>query len=109
MYCKAVCIRAALSCVLLACEAQAALDGLCPPLGPVLPPATSPSADPAFETAAAELTAKLKELTSSFNSSSVSIGVRSIHEAAPMFEFHYSPPLPIPVVSQRSTQTPFIA
>ncbi|KAF4466945.1 beta-lactamase 2 [Fusarium albosuccineum] len=92
MYYKVPCISTAVSWALLACVAQAASNGYCPPLGPVLPPPTSPSTYPTYGTAADELIAKLKELTSSFNSSAVSIGVRSVHEATPLFEFHHSPP-----------------
>lgn len=72
--------------------AQAGLNGLCPPMGPVLPPATSPRTDPGFDSAATTLTTKLQNLTSGFNYSAVSLGVMSIHEATPMFEFHHSPP-----------------
>ncbi|KAM0510791.1 hypothetical protein ACHAPE_010522 [Trichoderma viride] len=60
-------------------------------MGPVLPPATSPRTDPGFDSAAITLTTKLQELTSGFNYSAVSLGVISIHEATPMFEFHHSP------------------
>lgn len=76
---------------LMSQRVQAALNGLCPPMGPVLPPATSPRTDPGFDAAAITLKTKLQELTSRFNYSAVSLGVMSIHEATPMFEFHHSP------------------
>ncbi|KAL9471077.1 hypothetical protein ACSS6W_009018 [Trichoderma asperelloides] len=85
-------VSAVLAAWLTAQGAQATLNGYCPPMGPVLPPPTSPHTDPGFDSAAAKLTATLQKLTSGYNSSAVSMGVMSIHEAAPMFEFHYSPP-----------------
>lgn len=76
---------------LTARRVQAGLNGHCPPTGPVLPPATSPRTDPGFNSAAVTLTANLQKLTSGYNFSAVSLGVMSIHEATPMFEFHHSP------------------
>ncbi|UKZ93574.1 uncharacterized protein TrAFT101_008484 [Trichoderma asperellum] len=84
-------VSAVLTAWLTARGVQAALNGYCPPMGPVLPPPTSPHTDPGFDSAAAKLTVNLQKLTSGYNSSAVSVGVMSIHEAAPMFEFHHSP------------------
>lgn len=95
MRCSFISPKLAVSGVLFAWltarRVQAALDGHCPPIGPVLPPATSPHTDPGFSPATVKLTASLQKLTSEFNFSAVSLGVMSIHEAAPMFEYHHSP------------------
>ncbi|KAL7804798.1 beta-lactamase/transpeptidase-like protein [Trichoderma aethiopicum] len=65
----------------------------CPPLGQVLPPPTAPSHSEALRKATQKLGATLKShFTSNFNSSGVSVIVKSIHEDGPLFTHHYTPP-----------------
>lgn len=70
----------------------AALDGHCPPLGPVLPPPTQPSKHEAVPAAANALRDFLDNETSFYNDSAVAIGVKSIHEDSLLFEYAYTPP-----------------
>ncbi|KAK4154098.1 beta-lactamase-like protein 2 [Chaetomidium leptoderma] len=79
-----------LSCLTLG--AQAALDGHCPPLGPVLPAPTEPSKHEAVPAAAKALKEILQQMTASYNTSAVAIGVKSIHESNLLFEYSYTPP-----------------
>lgn len=78
-----------LSC--LGLGAQAALDGHCPPLGAVLPPPTRPSNHKAVPAAAAKLQGILDQMTSTYNNSAVTIGVKSIHEDHLLFEYAHTP------------------
>ncbi|KAI0129092.1 beta-lactamase/transpeptidase-like protein [Xylariales sp. AK1849] len=71
---------------------SAALDGLCPPLGPVLPAPTSPSASLHVQSALTVFEEALRNVTSNLNVSAVSVGVHSIHEVEPMLVFHHTPP-----------------
>ena len=50
----------------------------CPPLGPVLPPPLRPSTDSTVQAAVADLETKLRNLTSSFNGTAVSIAAEII-------------------------------
>ena len=70
----------------------AALDGHCPPLGPVLPIPTAPSSNPAVQSAVAQAVAALESLTTGFNYSALAVGVKSIHEDKLLLEYHYTPP-----------------
>lgn len=70
---------------------NAALDGHCPPLGPVLPQPTAPSSNAAVPSAVAILQKTLEQMTAQYNFSAVSLGARSIHEATSLFEFHHTP------------------
>jgi len=63
----------------------------CPPLGPVLPAPQLLSKDQLVLKTATMIEQGLKELTS-YNHSAVSIAAQSIHEDAPFFEYHYTPP-----------------
>ncbi|KAI1878406.1 uncharacterized protein JN550_000588 [Neoarthrinium moseri] len=72
--------------------AVASLDGLCPPLGPVLPAPKEPSSNLNVQAALKLFKESVHNVTGSFNKSAVSIGVQSIHESAPMFEYHFTPP-----------------
>jgi hypothetical protein len=72
--------------------AWAAVGGLCPPLGPVLPAPKAPSNSLYVQAAVAVLKEALFNGTAPLNGSSVSVGIQSIHEADPLFEFHYTPP-----------------
>lgn len=65
----------------------------CPPLGQVLPPPTAPSDSKVLSKATQKLSATLNShFTSNFNSSGVSVIVKSIHEDGPLFTHHYTPP-----------------
>ncbi|KAI1642457.1 beta-lactamase/transpeptidase-like protein [Daldinia loculata] len=66
----------------LARDVLAAKNGYCPPLGPVLPAPTSPSSNPVVQQYAVAL----------FDGTTVSIGVKSIHEATPLVDIHYQSP-----------------
>jgi CubicO group peptidase (beta-lactamase class C family) len=70
----------------------AAQDGHCPPLGPVLPAPTQPSKHEALPAAAAALRGALDQMTATYNSSAVAIGVKSIYETGLLFEYAYTPP-----------------
>jgi CubicO group peptidase (beta-lactamase class C family) len=72
--------------------ALAALNGHCPPHGPVLPPPTPPSKHEAIPAAANALRDILNQMTASYNASAVAIGVKSIHEPNLLFEYAYTPP-----------------
>ena len=81
--------------ILLSClstGAFAALNGHCPPLGPVLPTPKQPSKHEAVPVAAAALQDILNQMTSTYNTTAVAIGVKSIHETDLLFEYTYTPP-----------------
>ncbi|KAL2193853.1 beta-lactamase/transpeptidase-like protein [Corynascus similis CBS 632.67] len=81
--------------LLLSCVnhyALAALDGHCPPLGPVLPAPTQPSKHGAVSEAATTIKDIINKTTSVYNSSAVAIGVKSIHESGFVFSYTYTPP-----------------
>jgi CubicO group peptidase (beta-lactamase class C family) len=63
----------------------------CPPLGPVLPVSETPSRDAGVQQAIVAGKALLQNLTSGFNDTALSLGIRSIHEPSPMFTFHHTP------------------
>lgn len=66
----------------------------CPPLGIVLPPAQAPSNNPAVISATKKLTATIdSKFSSQLNSSGISLVVKSIHEDAPLFSYHFTPPV----------------
>lgn len=66
----------------------------CPPLGIVLPPAQAPSSNEAVTSATKKLTAILEsKFSSQLNSSGISLVVKSIHEDAPLFSYHFTPPV----------------
>ncbi|KAJ4152346.1 hypothetical protein NW754_004139 [Fusarium falciforme] len=67
----------------------------CPPLGAVFPAPQAPGESKLVQTAATKLKAGLEErITSKFNTSAISIGVKSIHEDDPLFTYHFTPPNP---------------
>lgn len=67
---------------------------LCPPLGAVLPAPKAPSGSQAVKTAIEKLRASLdSDFASKLNASGISIGVKSIHEDAPLFSYHFTPPV----------------
>lgn len=66
----------------------------CPPLGAVLPPPQAPSRNEAVKLATRKLKSTLDaEFSSKLNSSGISIAVKSIHEDAPLFSYHFTPPV----------------
>ncbi|KAI1370627.1 beta-lactamase/transpeptidase-like protein [Hypoxylon crocopeplum] len=71
--------------------ALAALDGHCPPLGPVIPAPINPSAHESVRQAIANVTDVFQNLTAEFDSTGISIAVKSIHEADPLLELHHTP------------------
>ncbi|KAI0108121.1 beta-lactamase/transpeptidase-like protein [Daldinia grandis] len=74
-------------------DVLAAKNGHCPPLGPVLPAPTSPSSNPVVQQALAVLKGALDQYAVAlFDGTTVSIGVKSIHEAKPLVDIHYQSP-----------------
>ncbi|EJT71686.1 hypothetical protein GGTG_10940 [Gaeumannomyces tritici R3-111a-1] len=71
---------------------HAGQDGHCPTFGAVLPAPKSPGKHEAVAAAKAGVKAFLDRLTADFNSSSLSVAVKSIHEPGNLFEYHYTPP-----------------
>ncbi|KAH8161815.1 hypothetical protein CIB48_g6434 [Xylaria polymorpha] len=71
---------------------QPAMDSV-PPLGPVLPVPVSPSNHDSVQAAIKTVTEKFLNLTASFNTTGVSIAVKSIHETNPILELHHTPPV----------------
>ncbi|KAI8714721.1 Beta-lactamase domain-containing protein [Fusarium sp. LHS14.1] len=69
----------------------AAKNNHCPPLGPVLPAPTSPSTSHAVKNAVKSLTGGIKALTGSFNNTTMSIGMVSLHEDKPILNLHHTP------------------
>ncbi|KAJ4300248.1 hypothetical protein N0V88_002920 [Collariella sp. IMI 366227] len=67
----------------------AALNGHCPPSAKSSPP-TQPSCHDAAKTAAAALKSIFDQLTT-YNSSTVVIGVKSVHERKMLFEYYHTP------------------
>lgn len=66
---------------------------VCPPLGRVLPSPQSPSQSQTVKDAIDSLRLDLDGIFSSkFNTSGVSIGVKSIHETNLLLDYHYTPP-----------------
>ncbi|KAI1207324.1 beta-lactamase/transpeptidase-like protein [Annulohypoxylon truncatum] len=79
--------------VVLIHDVFAAKNNHCPPLGPVLPVPTSPNSHPAVQSAVSMLQETIDNITATFNSTALSIGVKSIHEMAPLVDSHYTPPV----------------
>ncbi|KAI0197845.1 beta-lactamase/transpeptidase-like protein [Astrocystis sublimbata] len=77
--------------LLLGNTAHAARDGHCPPLGPVLPAPTSPSRHDSVQAAIKTVTDRFHSATAAFNTTGISVAVRSIHESSPMLELHHTP------------------
>ncbi|KIW35172.1 uncharacterized protein PV07_01886 [Cladophialophora immunda] len=63
----------------------------CPPLGPILPPPTNLTQNSQLQQVIAAVNAQLQNFSSSLNATALSVGVRSIHETAPLLSFHYTP------------------
>ncbi|KAK4653981.1 hypothetical protein QC762_400090 [Podospora pseudocomata] len=83
-----------LSLIVVAAFRLPGADGKpCPPLGAVLPPPRRPSKDSVVAEAVKSLEAVFASMTSRYNASAVSIGVRSIHEDVPLVDLHYTPPI----------------
>lgn len=78
---------------LLANRALAARDGLCPPLGPVMPAPVDPSSHDPVQDAIRLVTDRFQNLTEGYNTTGISVAVKSIHESGPMLELHYTPPV----------------
>ncbi|KAK4203118.1 beta-lactamase/transpeptidase-like protein [Triangularia verruculosa] len=70
----------------------AALNGHCPPLGPVLPPPVSASTSPAVAASVATFQQLMDEFTAQYNHSAVAIGLKSIHEDSYLVEYAFTPP-----------------
>ncbi|KAI3324113.1 beta-lactamase/transpeptidase-like protein [Xylariaceae sp. AK1471] len=71
--------------------ALAARDGLCPPLGPVVPAPINPSSHDSVQTAIKAVTDDFQKRTATFNTTGISVGVKSIYEKSPMLELHHTP------------------
>ncbi|KAF5982900.1 UPF0214 yfeW [Fusarium coicis] len=67
----------------------------CPPLGAVFPAPQSPSQSSLVKTVASLLKAGLDtQIGALFNTSALSIGVKSLHEDGPLFTYQWTPPNP---------------
>src|SRR6478735_5819030 len=67
----------------------------CPPLGAVFPAPQSPSQSSLVKKAASLLKAGLDaQIGAQFNTSALSIGVKSLHEDEPLFTYQWTPPNP---------------
>lgn len=67
----------------------------CPPMGAVFPAPQAPSQNKGVKSAISTLKDALDEQISSlFQTSAMSIGVKSIHEDEPLFTYHFTPPNP---------------
>lgn len=64
---------------------------VCPPQGAVLPAPRAPHSSPAVKKAAEGLKATLDKRLESFQASGISIGVKSIYEDEPLFEYNLTP------------------
>ena len=71
--------------------AGSAFGETCPPLGPVFPEPKVPCKSEAVAEAIADLRQSLDNFTSEFKASGLSVGVQSIYEDAPLFEYHFTP------------------
>ncbi|KAI1073823.1 beta-lactamase/transpeptidase-like protein [Whalleya microplaca] len=69
----------------------AALNGHCPPLGPVLPAPTNPTRQESVRSAVATITNVFQNITADLHSTGISIAVKSIHESEPLLELHHTP------------------
>ena len=85
-------INALLAVGLMAQLVSAALDGHCPPLGPILPAPRSPTASGAVQEAIYKFQDDFNNITASCASSAVSVSVQSIHELDRLLDLHYTPP-----------------
>ncbi|KAG9255785.1 beta-lactamase/transpeptidase-like protein [Emericellopsis atlantica] len=76
------------------CAPAVAASKPCPPLGAVLPAPKTLSKHDAVKKATAGLTEAFDELAGAkLSASAVSIGVKSLHESKPLFEYHFTPPV----------------
>ncbi|KAK1962968.1 beta-lactamase [Colletotrichum sublineola] len=66
---------------------------LCPPLGPTLPSSKTPSDSKAVREALTKIQEGLVNRTSSLQGTAISIGVKSVHEEHPLFDWHFTPPV----------------
>lgn len=79
--------------LLLSASPSTAKSSSCPPLGAVLPAPRSPSTHPAVRSAAEDLTSTLDGIAASLNASGISVAVKSVHEDAQLFSWHFTPPV----------------
>ncbi|OAG39586.1 hypothetical protein AYO21_06230 [Fonsecaea monophora] len=67
----------------------------CPPLGPILPAPTNlthnNNNNSTLSQVLAAITTQLQAYSSQLNATALSVGVRSIHEPAPVLSFHHTP------------------
>lgn len=72
--------------------ASAALGGHCPPFGAVLPAPTNPTACGAVQASIYGFEHEFEKITTSFNTTAVSVAAQSIHEHNKLLSIHYTPP-----------------
>ncbi|RYP84710.1 hypothetical protein DL770_005162 [Monosporascus sp. CRB-9-2] len=84
-------LRGVLPMLLLSDLVLAAVNGACPPLGPVLPAPTNPSAHEVVQAAAASVEDAFQNITSTLNATGISVALKSIHEESSILELHYTP------------------
>ncbi|KAI1473632.1 beta-lactamase/transpeptidase-like protein [Daldinia eschscholtzii] len=71
--------------------ALAALNGHCPPLGPVLPSPENPTTHKSVQLSIESITDTFQNITAGLDSTGISIAVKSIHETNPLLELHHTP------------------
>ncbi|OTA52746.1 beta-lactamase/transpeptidase-like protein [Hypoxylon sp. EC38] len=91
MYSQAKSLPSVLLVLVVSSVVLGALDGHCPPLGPVLPAPTNPTAHESVRLAIQDVTDTFQNLTAGFDATGMSIAVKSIHEADPLLELHHTP------------------
>jgi hypothetical protein len=63
----------------------------CPPLGPILPASEKLLSNTDFQQVVAAINEQLADLTTSYNETALSLGVRSLHDCSPILSFHHTP------------------
>lgn len=63
----------------------------CPPYGPILPPPGKLLSNTDFQQVLEAINERLINLTTSYNETALSLGVRSLHESTPILSFHHTP------------------
>lgn len=68
-----------------------AASQVCPPQGAVLPAPRKPSSSESVKKASGALRSALDKRFEAIQASGISVGVKSIHEDSPLFDYHFTP------------------